>query len=98
MHIKIKKLATIRFAVLFFVVSNCVASPTADEFIPCGKMAVEVLKQCLPENPYYQNDVCWQRSKDTYELCSESVFQDHDPEERRARKVRAEQLKKSLDK
>ena len=98
MHIKPKTLATIRFFPLFFVMSNCFASPTSDEFIPCGKMAVEVLKQCLPENPYYQNDVCWQRSKDAYELCSESVFQDHDLDERQARRERAEQLKKSLDK
>ncbi|OUR64620.1 hypothetical protein A9Q79_04775 [Methylophaga sp. 42_25_T18] len=97
MYIKIKKLATIRFSVLFFVVSNCLASPTADEFIPCGKMAVEVLKQCLLENPYYENDVCWQRSKDAYELCSKSVFQDYNSDEIQARRERAEQLKQSLD-
>ena len=55
------------------------ASATLNEFIPCKKSAVSVLKLCLKNNNNYQNDICWEKSKKSYDACSNNVIKLHEP-------------------
>lgn len=48
------------------------ASPTANEFVPCQKLAVAALEQCLKSGEY-----CWAQSRARYDACQTSVVQRH---------------------
>lgn len=70
----------IRFikSVLFLMIaliihSSLLASPTENEFEPCKKIAVAILKACLSNN---END-CWKDSKAKFNACREKVFSRH---------------------
>ncbi|SET71421.1 hypothetical protein [Thalassotalea agarivorans] len=73
-----------------FVTSSVLASPTANEFVPCKKLAVKLLEHCLADD----EDHCWQRSKNAHDKCVSDVFKSHrDPAYLEARKQAEKQLK-----
>jgi len=52
------------------------ASPTANEFVPCKKLAVARLDHCLKED----DNNCWSKSKASYHSCRKNVIKRHTPD------------------
>ena len=63
----------------FFFNTPINASPTSNEFIPCKKLAVTMLKYCLKDN----DNNCWTKSKTSYDSCRKDVIQSHVPDHER---------------
>lgn len=61
------------------------ASPTANEFVRCDKIAVAVLDHCLGDKGMN----CWAGSKAAYEACREDVVRSHNPDPERIKAIRA---------
>lgn len=61
------------------------ASPTANEFIPCDKVAVVSLEYCLRD----KGKSYWLDSKGRYESCRKEVFKRHRPDTERLKEKRA---------
>lgn len=59
------------------------ASPTAEEFLPCHKMAADMLQRCLDGRPGYENDACWAEAKTAQQRCYRSVNKAHRPDKAR---------------
>ena len=72
------------------------ASPTANEFIPCDKVAVVSLEYCLRD----KGKSCWLDSKGRYESCRKEVLKRHRPDaERRQEKraIKAEEERRAVE-
>lgn len=69
---------------VIFLGESVNASPTSDDFIPCQKMAVTILDNCLKEG----ESSCWSDSKSHYKICRQRVIQSYLPD---AERIRAEQ-------
>ncbi len=72
------------FIVIICVGESVKASPTSHDFIPCQKMAVIILDNCLKEG----GSSCWLDSKSHYKICRQRVIQSYLPD---AERIRAEQ-------
>lgn len=79
-------------ATFFSVVTN--ASPTSNEFVPCNKLAVATLQQCLDNDA----DRCWFKSKTKYKSCRIEVIENHvtDAEKITAEKQQIDDIKKNI--
>lgn len=59
------------------------ASPTVQEFLPCHRLAADVLQRCLDQRPGYHNDECWERAKTAQRQCYRQVSDAHAPDKAR---------------
>ena len=50
------------------------ASPTDGDFVPCRKIAVSLLQECLDGRIFY-NKICWKKSETAYKECVGHVRQ-----------------------
>lgn len=81
----IKRLFFVLAPFLILFSGQCHASPTANEFIPCDKIAVVSLEHCLRD----KGNSCWLDSKTRYETCRKEVFKRHRPDVDRLKEKRA---------
>lgn len=85
----------LHFSRWIFITTCCcsfaVASPTANEFLPCHQMASSVLLHCLDEIPGSVDDKCWDAARRQNRACYAKVRESHRPGKDRARAVQAAQ-------
>ena len=80
---------TLIFCTLF-VSHYLSASPTANEFVPCKKLAVAVLEHCLDSD----EKECWKKSKARFKSCHKNVIESHSRDTKALRKAAEEQKRK----
>lgn len=84
---KINILRIIRSASVFWVVAGwaCIAqaSPVAEDYRQCHRVAVEDLRQCLDRQPGSDNAACWDRGRQAQQACYAALRADHAPDRKR---------------
>lgn len=64
-------------------VSLATASPTANEFLPCHRLATALLAQCLDATPGSEHELCWDSARRKHDACYEEVRASHVPDRKR---------------
>ncbi|TMS57195.1 hypothetical protein MW7_014675 [Imbroritus primus] len=60
-----------------------IASPTADEYLPCHRQAARALEMCLDAAPGGFHDDCWKRGRAYQQACYRTVKAAHVPDRKR---------------
>lgn len=88
---------------LFSISAITLASPTANEYLPCHRQAAASLQACLDHSPGAENQGCWRESQQRNASCYREVKLSHAPalhreREAAARKATQERQDKQLRK
>lgn len=83
-------------AVILSLHGIALGSPTAEEFLPCHRLAAEVLQRCLDERPGYANDACWEQARSAQQRCYRDVSRAHVPDKARIEAERKASAKTDL--
>lgn len=67
---------------------GAIASPTADEYLPCHRQAARFLEMCLDAAPGGFHDDCWKRGRAHQQACYRAVKAAHAPDRKRTDAMR----------
>ena len=75
-------------AALMLALPAAIASPTANEYLPCHRQAARVLEMCLDDAPGGLHNACWKQARAHQEACYHEVRAAHVPDRKRTAAMR----------